>query len=200
MIEINILRERQTRFQQRRAVFNMAAIYIGSFAFVVILVGIYFLANNMQIARMRDDITRLRGRIAAEAATVERLKLYQSQMENLAKKLEACRIEADARVLWARKVALIGESLPPGVYLNRIAYVGSVDKSKGDVFAISGYVYPSTVSGKKAISNFAQRLRNNAKDEFASVTLMEVRREKQKSDEMLSFKIECAIARKGQHK
>lgn len=199
MIEINILRERLEKFRGRLVFSRVIMGYLFGLLFVFSGVFGKLAANRIQINSIQRNIARVRASISQEQSVVNQIQTYQARMENLLKKLALCETELADRPVWTEKVRLIGESLPPGMWLTRITVSqGSQWKSateqKGNTFfLIDGFVSQAGTREREALASFLTRLSDQAKKEFDTVILREVSRVETKEGMQIAFKVECLV-------
>jgi len=206
MIELNLLRNRLTRFYQRRLLIRTMIVYLTGLLFILCIVGIDYLANRMQILGVQRDIARLHKNIAGEQGTaVSRLKTYQAQMDALEGTLTFCLNEKRGRVVLARRMTAVARAMPDGMWLTRISVgqetqtapqEGAVVGEKPPLLILEGNVAPG-VNERTALAAFTENLTRNAADQFEKVTLIWTERKTvlsgTRKESMLVFKMECRL-------
>ncbi|HOJ38936.1 MAG TPA: hypothetical protein PKX93_04740 [bacterium] len=196
MIEINILKSRAHQWKMRRMLWQLVFLYLAGLFLILFSVGVQLMADNLIINRLQQDIRRIRLDLASEHGLAGELQRYRAELFRALSQLNLCRKEAESRLLWENKLVLLAKALPVGMWLGTLStrQEGS-DKDKETILVIKGFVSPA-VNEKESIARFVFNLTQAGVRDFSSFTLKEVKREKKKDEETVSFIVEGRL-RKG---
>ncbi len=193
MIELNILETRLEKFKKQRVVFNLFIIYFAGLAFLLLLLAMNFLRNEMNIRQIRQDIKTIESKISGESEKVEYIKAREEESGRLLKKMEFFAAESQNNILWAPIIAFTARNVPSGMWLEKFT-VPDEDKKETVMITIKGYILPDAVDERATIDRFVRSLGNG--NLFEAVYLREVRRDKKDKTEVTSFEIECELKQK----
>jgi len=123
------------------------------------------------------------------------IKTREKESERLLKGMELFSSEIEKRVLWSHILYFVGQNVPSGIWLERLAMKeiskDKSDKKKEKIIAVDGYVLPEVINERKAIDRFVRDMsRGNM---FSGVYLKEVKKEVRDHLDVQVFKVECEI-------
>ena len=197
MIELNLLRKRWERFYRRSILMRFISFYFLGIFLILIVVVVNYISNNIVISRTKNRIERLKRNMMKEKEIFEKLKTYQRESNLLMKKLSFYEDELGDRILWTDKLIIISQSLPYGMWLEKISYKKNyIGGEKEKFLVIEGFVLPEIINPRKALSLFLEELRKRGSDIFENLFLRRVRKEKFEKRDVVYFRLECKLKKK----
>ncbi|MCM8756993.1 MAG: hypothetical protein NC823_00750 [Candidatus Omnitrophica bacterium] len=192
MIEINLLKTRASQWKLRVLVWRLFLFYVAGLFLLLFSAGVQLMADNMIIRRLEKDILRVKQQLLSEQGLMRQIQEHHSALKKAMADLNLCQKERTNRISWTNKLALVSQSLPPGMWLGTMAAREGEKGKGGKLFVMKGFVSPK-VDEKKAITTFVANLSRAGEKEFSAVRLKEVKREKKQVEETVSFTVECLV-------
>jgi len=195
-IELNIIKGRYEKYAKKRLYIRLIGLYILGLVFVLFTIGVNFLFTRIQIQKITGEIKNIKEKMMKEKNVIEKIKRQNAESKKLLQKIMDYQAEKKNRIDWAPKLAEIGNSVPYGVWIDKLT--GEIKYSKKNkkekIINIEGYVLPQLVNEKNALAEFIKNLEKY--HSFKKTFLSEVRREKKNDIEVVYFKIKTVINEK----
>jgi len=195
-IELNIIKGRYEKYVKKHLYIRLICLYILGLVFVLFIIGINFLFTKRQIQKITGEIKDIKEKMMKEKNVIEKIKKQNVESKKLLQKIMDYQAEKKNRINWAPKLAEIGNSVPYGVWIDKLT--GEIKYSKKNkkekIINIEGYVLPQLISEKNALEEFIKNLEKYPS--FKKTFLAEVKREKKNDIEVVYFKIKTKINEK----
>ncbi|MBN1445317.1 MAG: PilN domain-containing protein [Candidatus Omnitrophica bacterium] len=193
MIELNIIKARLAKFRKQRVVVNLFIIYFAGLAFLLMILAMNFLRNELNIRHMRREIKTIEEKISGESEKVEYIKAREKESVRLLKKMDFFAEESRGKIFWAPILAFTARNVPAGIWLEKFS--SPADEKKETVaITIKGYVFPDIADERAAIDRFVRNLGSGSM--FGAVYLKEVIKVERERRQVVSFEIECELKQK----
>jgi len=195
MIEINLLKKRQEKFNQKVFLIRIVSIYIIGFLCLLVILGISYLSDRIAIKTTLLSIENYKQKIKNESDIVRTLEKYKDEMDKVSKLLFLAHEEYRKRIIWSKRFNAIVVSVPENMLLSKMFLSEYTQGEKTRrIFTIEGIVMHVASNAMKLITEFMNNIRNNTSSEFSTISLVEIR----KSDKIAKqqgtiFRIECGL-------
>lgn len=195
MVELNILRERVRRFQQRAVALRVVAVYLAGLVFMGIIFGIIYFAGTIEMNSIQRQIRHTQQKMEQQTNLLGQLKRYREDGRALLEELSYCREEVGKRVLLAGRLAFVGRCLPPEVRLERILWADRSDaQQRKTLFVIEGHTPPALETARAALLRFVENLCAGVHREFSTVEIQEMKKEGTDAEsQRYFFRIVCNL-------
>ncbi|MFN4227960.1 MAG: hypothetical protein ACK4F0_07485 [Candidatus Ratteibacteria bacterium] len=189
MIEINILRSRLEKYIKRNLILRVLIFYLcGLFIILFVCYGI-FLSNRIIIERIKKEITDLEKKIMLEKTIFENLRQSDEKLKILCQKCSFYKDEYQNKILWSKNLSIISESLPVGMWINKLSYKKEYNKEGREfIIIIEGYISPLFIKPEKGCSIFAKNLKEFGRNLFENLSLLEIAKGKLEDNDVYYFK------------
>jgi len=195
-IELNIIKGRYEKYAKKRLYLRLICFYILGLVFILFIIVVNFLFTRMQISKITGEIKDIKEKMMKEKNVIEKIKRQNEESKKILRKIMDYQAEKKNRIDWAPKLAEIGNSVPYGVWIDKLT--GEIKYSKKNkkekIINIEGYVIPQLVNEKNAIDEFIKNLEKYPS--FKETFLSEVKREKRNDVDVVYFKIKTVINEK----
>jgi len=195
-IELNIIKGRYENYAKKRLYLRLISFYILGLVFILFIIVVNFLFTRMQISKITGEIKDIKEKMMKEKNVIEKIKRQNEESKKILRKIMDYQAEKKNRIDWAPKLAEIGNSVPYGVWIDKLT--GEIKYSKKNkkekIINIEGYVIPQLVNEKNAIDEFIKNLEKYPS--FKETFLSEVKREKRNDVDVVYFKIKTVINEK----
>jgi Tfp pilus assembly protein PilN len=193
MIELNIIKARLAKFKRRRMIFNLFVIYFAGLVFLLMILAMNFLRNELNIRQMNREKKAIEEKISGEIQKVEYIREREDESVRLLKKMEFFAEEAGEKIFWAPILSFTARNVPAGIWLEKFSSPAD-DKKEAVVITIRGYVLPDITDERAAIDRFVRNLGSGGM--FGAVYLKEVVKVEREKRQVVSFEIECELKQK----
>jgi len=195
-IELNIIRERYEKYVRKRIYLKLISFYILGLFFILFIIGINFLFTRRQIQKITGEIRDIKEKMMKEKNVIEKIKRQNVESKKLLQKIMDYQAEEKNRINWATKLIEIGNSVPYGVWIDKltgeIKYTKKNKKEK--IIIICGYVLPQIINERKGIDKFIKNLEKFST--FKKTFLASVKKEKKDDINVIYFEIKTVINEK----
>lgn len=194
MIEVNILKGRWEKYKKRILMMRIFIFYLVGFFLIVLILSTISFSNKLTIDRIKKEIKNLEDKIKTEKIFFENLKKSNEKLQVLCKKCSFYEDEYKNRLLWSKNLAIISESLPKGMWLNKLSYKKEFKESgKEIVILLEGFISPYYIKPEKGCLIFAKNLKEKGNEIFEKITLVEITKWQKEDSEVYHFKFEIKI-------
>jgi Tfp pilus assembly protein PilN len=195
MIELNILKERLEKYKNRRVITNLFIIYLGGLLFILMVLGMTFLGNKIQIRKVLSDIRKIEDKMNKEKEVISEIKTKGEATDKLLEVMAFFISEKEKRVLWTNNIGFIGRNVPYGIWLSRLSYTMPSSAKALRIISIEGYMLPDMANERETIDRFVRNLSRG--NYFENVKLQKVTKTGSEEDQIVSFYLKCEMLKKG---
>jgi len=191
MIEINLLPD-NLKIKQKK-VFDLKKVpifpiifgTIGALVVVHLLLVVVVRVNKMTLARVKQEWKEL----APKKTMIDSLK---QKVTNINSKIGAIEKLTEERIIWAKKMNDLSNSMPSNIWLSSLSY----NKNGSDsALALEGFAAGTTEEGAAYVARFIKALKVNRDfyKDFHDIELESMRRTLIDKDEVMNFKLICSF-------
>jgi len=195
-IELNIIKERYEKYVRKQLYLKLISFYILGLFFILFIIGINFLFTRRQIQKITGEIKDIKEKMIKEKNIIEKIKKQNVESKKLLQKIMDYQAEKKNRIDWAPKLVEIGNSVPYGIWIDKltgeIKYTKKNKKEK--IIIICGYVLPQIINERKGIDKFIKNLEKCST--FKKTFLASVKKEKKDNINVIYFEIKTTINEK----
>ena len=195
MIELNILKERLEKYKNRRVITNLFIIYLGGLLFILMVLGMTFLGNKIQIRKVLSDIRKIEDKMNKEKEVISEIKTKGEETDKLLEVMAFFISEKEKRVVWTNNIGFIGRNVPHGLWLSRLSYIMPSSTKALKILNIEGYMLPDMSNERETIDRFVRNLSRG--NYFEYVKLQIVTKTGSEEDQIVSFYLKCEMLKKG---
>lgn len=146
-----------------------------------------------RLVRIESEIEDLKNKMMKEKNLIEKIKKQNIESKELLRKIMDYQGEKKERITWTSKLAEIGQSVPYGIWIDKLT--GQVKYSrknkKEKLIVIEGYVLPQVVNERKTIDMFIKNLERFPS--FKNTFLSTIREDKKNNVKVIYFELKSII-------
>ncbi|MCM8810176.1 MAG: PilN domain-containing protein [Candidatus Omnitrophica bacterium] len=191
IIEINILKKRLEKYIKKILFLRVLIFYFSGLLIVLFVCYVISFSNKIIIERTKREIADLEKKIMLEKTIFKNLKESDEKLKILCLKCSFYKDEYQNKLTWSEILTIISESLPNGMWINKLSYKKEYSKGGKDfIIIIEGFISPYFIKPEKGCSIFVKNLKQRGNNFFENIMLSEIVKGKKEDNDVYYFKFE----------
>ena len=195
MIELNLLPD-ELKIKRKQSVEWQELPIVPVIAWVT--VGVIFLhAASVAVVEMNKKyLNTLKEEWGSYEPKRKELDSLKKKVEDVNAKVKAIDELTEGRLIWAKKINSVSDSMLPNIWLSTFSYSDEGNKA---VLLLEGYVSGGSEEGTASVGRFINSLKKNENffSDFEEVELEDIKRSMVEKQEVMKFRLRCPFKKKG---
>ena len=195
MIELNLLPD-ELKIKRKQSVEWQELPIVPVIAWVT--VGVIFLhAASVSVVEMNKKyLNTLKEEWGSYEPKRKELDSLKKKVEDVNAKVKAIDELTEGRLIWAKKINSVSDSMLPNIWLSTFSYSDEGNKA---VLLLEGYVSGGSEEGTASVGRFINSLKKNENffSDFEEVELEDIKRSMVEKQEVMKFRLRCPFKKKG---